>query len=209
MLHRLRDLHRKYEAGLKVKTDKYLGEKIIAELQMGEDPWKLHAMNEVIDESGDTPDTRQVSSPSSTFGGNFSILIAASSSFKIGIGNSSHCAWDKQIWHLGTFCRVEVPVDCILNSHALLFHYGDRAQMMGKLFNPSIRLFVYCADSRYKIPTLPETHHVLPERFCVGCNQCDNVKSQIKEDKCGNTSPLVWKCKHSPDVIANTEPGGV
>ena len=138
--------------GYKKKTDGDIGDALVTLLGYGKSsPWDQNLAVDDLD--GDTRASRSISQK---FFMNFSVLGSLGSSFIVGIAHSSHHAWpvDSNV-HLGSVTLVEVPKDCMLVFHGLLFHYGGRATWNSTEFSKDLRSFAYLRNEYWASDATP------------------------------------------------------
>ena len=142
--------------------------------------------------------------------GNFSLIGTLGSSVTLGVAHCSHRYWSvaqDEPLHLGSVTLVEVPKECMMIFHGLLFHYGGRAKWDGFYFEESLRTFTYLHDKQWKMSTEALTHIARPSHTCTGCEKCDKVQKKLKEERCDGGDIMVWKSKLSPVDISAMNPG--
>lgn len=145
---------------------------------------------------------------SSNFFGNFSVITSLGSSVTLGIAHSSHRAWDKDAKvHLGSVTLVEVPKECMIIFHGLLFHFGGRAKWNSTIFEQNLRAFFYLHDENWQSSPIPETYLADEEGWCVDCVACVKIQEKLKKERCNGEDEMVWKSGKSDSEISDLSPG--
>lgn len=177
------------------KTDDSLGMHIVKTFGYGDVLWKNSDREE---------------SSGGEFEGNFSVITPAGKSIRLGIYHSSHCCWTGgDTCHVGSVTLVEIPDQCLVIFHGILFHYGDRAQFDACQFIPSLRLFNYLrSESIHNLGHETTTCLAEPSLWCdYSCEQCNLIHDKLKKKRCKGKDEMVWSCDLSPSEIFTMKPG--
>jgi len=196
----------------KVKTDEGLGHQIRYMLGYGSTPWSKNPI--VLDEEhGTKKSTLRGYSPKNVFG-NFSMISSLGTSFIIGIAHSSHLFWDvyndlDSKLHLGSVTLVEVPANCVLLFHGLLFHYGAKSKWGEHKFDFSLRTFSYLTASSYEMETEAKTWKAQQNFSCENCDKCKQVNQLLIKHRNIHPKENIWKYEQSDYEIHSMDDGEI
>ena len=104
---------------------------------------------------------------------------------------------------------MEVPKDCMLVFHGLLFHYGGRARWNSTEFKKDLRSFVYLRNESWDADTRPYTYWLPHSGVCDGCDERTDVSNMLKTERCNGDDDMVWRTKLSPNALFVLEAGTV
>ena len=174
-----------HQVKFKDTSDWGIGDSIIKAFCYGKSPWHFAGKvkhDYVPGQHLMLTRKRAVESGARNCFGNFSVLSTLGWTFCVRISHSSHrLKYEEDTTHVGSVTRVEIPIDCILIFHGLLYHYGGRDKWNVDVFETNLRGFTYLRDKDWKANSFPKRFMCKEEYYCSGCSKCLKIKGMLKK----------------------------